>query len=251
MGAMIFSTTLLLSHRTRRENKNVRRADEAFRLGPRGRRADRRGRGLRAGARGGPLRHALEAERDRAATGRDQARKRRASTAPASLSFCTSEHYDRAAHTFGKSYPDLARGLARDYASAPDVVAYPRNERRSPPCSTGPAGGCDSDAVRRRIERVRRRRAAAQRPQGRGDGRSARDGQGEGGRQDLARGADRGRHLRARARSAIASRTGSRCAISRRASNIPRSAAGSRRAAAATSRRSTLTSTISSNCCAW
>jgi alkyldihydroxyacetonephosphate synthase len=49
-------------------------------------------------------------------------------TAPASLSFATSDHYDRAAHTFGKSYPDLARGLARDYASAPDVVAYPRNE---------------------------------------------------------------------------------------------------------------------------
>src|SRR5438067_1216214 len=49
-------------------------------------------------------------------------------TAPASQPFCTSEHYDRAAHTYGKSYPELARGLARDYASAPDVVAYPRNE---------------------------------------------------------------------------------------------------------------------------
>src|SRR5207302_1974957 len=49
-------------------------------------------------------------------------------TAPASLPFATSEHYDRAAHTFGKSYPELARGLARDYANAPDVVAYPRNE---------------------------------------------------------------------------------------------------------------------------
>src|SRR5437764_12818362 len=49
-------------------------------------------------------------------------------TAPASLPFCTSEHYDRAAHTYGKSYPELARGLARDYTSAPDVVAYPRNE---------------------------------------------------------------------------------------------------------------------------
>ena len=38
-------------------------------------------------------------------------------TAPTSLSFCTSEHYDRAAHTYGKSYPELARGLARDYAT--------------------------------------------------------------------------------------------------------------------------------------
>src|SRR5215472_1104471 len=46
-------------------------------------------------------------------------------TAPASLPFCTNEHYDRAAHTYGKSYPELARGLARDYASAPDAVAYP------------------------------------------------------------------------------------------------------------------------------
>jgi alkyldihydroxyacetonephosphate synthase len=49
-------------------------------------------------------------------------------TAPASLPFCTSEHYDRVAHTYGKSYPEFARGLARDYASAPDVVAYPRND---------------------------------------------------------------------------------------------------------------------------
>ena len=49
-------------------------------------------------------------------------------TAPASLAFCTSEHYDRAAHTYGKSYPELVRGLARDYASAPDVVAYPHDE---------------------------------------------------------------------------------------------------------------------------
>jgi alkyldihydroxyacetonephosphate synthase len=48
--------------------------------------------------------------------------------APASLGFCTSDHYDRAAHTYGKAYPDLVRALARDYASAPDVVAYPRNE---------------------------------------------------------------------------------------------------------------------------
>jgi hypothetical protein len=48
---------------------------------------------------------------------------------PASLdAFCTSDHYDRAAHTFGKSYPDTVRGLLNDYAAAPDVVAYPRDE---------------------------------------------------------------------------------------------------------------------------
>src|SRR5689334_17244545 len=50
------------------------------------------------------------------------------STAPPSLAFCTSDHYDRAAHTYGKAYPELVRGLARDYAGAPDVVAYPNNE---------------------------------------------------------------------------------------------------------------------------
>src|SRR5258708_13194873 len=49
-------------------------------------------------------------------------------TAPSSLPFCTSEHYDRVAHTYGKSYPELARGLARDYPSAPDVLAYPPHE---------------------------------------------------------------------------------------------------------------------------
>jgi alkyldihydroxyacetonephosphate synthase len=49
--------------------------------------------------------------------------------APASLAaLCSSEHYDRAAHAYGKSFPDYVRGLAGDYAAAPDVVAYPRNE---------------------------------------------------------------------------------------------------------------------------
>ncbi len=48
---------------------------------------------------------------------------------PASVAtFCVSESYDRAAHTYGKSFLDYARGLAGDYASAPDVVAYPRDE---------------------------------------------------------------------------------------------------------------------------
>ena len=48
---------------------------------------------------------------------------------PASLAvFCTSERYDRAAHTYGKSYPDYARAMLGDYDCAPDVVAYPRNE---------------------------------------------------------------------------------------------------------------------------
>src|SRR6195256_5125088 len=48
---------------------------------------------------------------------------------PASLvAFCTSERYDRVAHAYGKSYPDYVRAMLGDYDSAPDVVAYPRNE---------------------------------------------------------------------------------------------------------------------------
>jgi alkyldihydroxyacetonephosphate synthase len=48
---------------------------------------------------------------------------------PASLAaFCSAEPYDRAAHAYGKSYPDYVRAMLGDYACAPDVVAYPRNE---------------------------------------------------------------------------------------------------------------------------
>src|SRR5438552_5558357 len=47
---------------------------------------------------------------------------------PESLAlFCSSDTHDRARHTYGKSYTDYVRGLAGDYAVAPDVVAYPRN----------------------------------------------------------------------------------------------------------------------------
>src|SRR6266851_1793894 len=42
--------------------------------------------------------------------------------------FCSSDAYDRAAHTYGKSFPDYVRALAGDYANAPDVVAYPAGE---------------------------------------------------------------------------------------------------------------------------
>jgi|BEDMetMinimDraft_2_1075160.scaffolds.fasta_scaffold01250_5 alkyldihydroxyacetonephosphate synthase len=42
--------------------------------------------------------------------------------------FCTDALYDRAAHTYGKSYPDTVRGLAGDYQDAPDLVAYPPSE---------------------------------------------------------------------------------------------------------------------------
>src|SRR3984957_2476983 len=62
---------------------------------------------------------------------------------PASLPFFPSEHYDRVAHPHGKSFPELVRGLARDYASAPDVVAYPRNEA-DVKASLDWAGGADA-----------------------------------------------------------------------------------------------------------
>ena len=48
---------------------------------------------------------------------------------PAALApFCSSERYNRAAHAYGKSYPDYVRALLGDFAAAPDVVAYPRDE---------------------------------------------------------------------------------------------------------------------------
>lgn len=47
---------------------------------------------------------------------------------PASLAaICSTEPHERLAHTYGKSYPDYVRGLAGDYAAAPDVVAFPRD----------------------------------------------------------------------------------------------------------------------------
>lgn len=48
---------------------------------------------------------------------------------PKSLSeICAVDVYHRAAHAYGKSYPDYVRGMLGDYDAAPDVVAYPRDE---------------------------------------------------------------------------------------------------------------------------
>jgi len=46
---------------------------------------------------------------------------------PALAAICTSEKFDRAQHTYGKSFLDYVQGLAGNYANAPDVVAYPRD----------------------------------------------------------------------------------------------------------------------------
>jgi len=51
-------------------------------------------------------------------------------TPPAALAdICSTGTYDRAGHTYGKSFRDVVRALARDFGSAPDVVAFPRDER--------------------------------------------------------------------------------------------------------------------------
>jgi alkyldihydroxyacetonephosphate synthase len=49
--------------------------------------------------------------------------------APTSLEPAFSaDPYDRAAHTYGRSFRDLVRAFRRDYAHAPDLVAFPRGE---------------------------------------------------------------------------------------------------------------------------
>src|SRR3954462_5922299 len=48
---------------------------------------------------------------------------------PASLEpVFSADPYDRAAHTYGRSFRDLVRAFRRDYAHAPDLVAFPRGE---------------------------------------------------------------------------------------------------------------------------
>jgi alkyldihydroxyacetonephosphate synthase len=48
---------------------------------------------------------------------------------PASLeSAFSTDPYERAAHTYGRSFRDLVRAFRRDYAHAPDLVAFPRGE---------------------------------------------------------------------------------------------------------------------------
>jgi alkyldihydroxyacetonephosphate synthase len=48
---------------------------------------------------------------------------------PAALAAIVSDApADRAGHTYGKAFRDIVRGLRRDFAAAPDQVAYPRDE---------------------------------------------------------------------------------------------------------------------------
>lgn len=41
---------------------------------------------------------------------------------------CTADPAERAGHTYGKSFRDIWRGLARDFSNPPDLVALPRDE---------------------------------------------------------------------------------------------------------------------------
>src|SRR5207253_2174613 len=43
--------------------------------------------------------------------------------------FCSTDRYDRAAHTYGRSYRDVVRGYRGDFSPAPAFVAFPRNEQ--------------------------------------------------------------------------------------------------------------------------
>ncbi len=55
-------------------------------------------------------------------------RASRLSPPQALAAICSSDAYDRAAHTYGKSYSDLVRAFRRDFRNPPDVVAFPRSE---------------------------------------------------------------------------------------------------------------------------
>lgn len=51
-------------------------------------------------------------------------------TPPGGLAtICTSDPFERVLHAFGQSQPDSIRIFARDFAHAPDVVAYPNTEK--------------------------------------------------------------------------------------------------------------------------
>ena len=48
---------------------------------------------------------------------------------PAALAgFCKADAYDRAAHSYGRSFIDMVRAFGRQFPNPPDFVAYPRTE---------------------------------------------------------------------------------------------------------------------------
>lgn len=52
-------------------------------------------------------------------------------TIPGTLAnFCTSDKWDRVAHSYGKSFKDLTKIYRRDFDNPPDVIAYPNDENQ-------------------------------------------------------------------------------------------------------------------------
>jgi len=52
-------------------------------------------------------------------------------TPPESLAaICSASTYDRAGHTYGKSFRDIVRAFRRSYDHPPDLVAFPRDEQQ-------------------------------------------------------------------------------------------------------------------------
>ena len=52
----------------------------------------------------------------------------RVSSPPALAELCSVTTFDRASHTYGKSYRDVVRGFRGELPAPPDVVAFPRDE---------------------------------------------------------------------------------------------------------------------------
>jgi alkyldihydroxyacetonephosphate synthase len=51
-------------------------------------------------------------------------------TPPVALApLCSTAPYDRAGHTYGKSFRDVVRAFRRDYTNPPDIVAFPNDEQ--------------------------------------------------------------------------------------------------------------------------
>src|SRR5204862_1983267 len=49
---------------------------------------------------------------------------------PSSLKdICTTGHYERLTHSYGKSFPDSVRIFNRDFSNPTDIVAFPRTEQ--------------------------------------------------------------------------------------------------------------------------
>ena len=131
-----------------REGEGMTAEEQAFRLGPLPRKICAR----------------CIRNNSRAAAGGSDTARAAGDAAGLIAAFCTSERYDRVAHAYGKSYPDYVRAMLGDYDCAPDVVAYPRNEAEISAVMDW-AGGCErlTDAIRGRVERLRRCRAASRR----------------------------------------------------------------------------------------